>query len=229
MKGSKTVHPKKTEIPHGMSAQAMAEKLFREKGKSSIPELQKLKRANPTLDIDGILHKIRQGTIASKPGKRPAAELKRRTSTVSAASACSGAILPPSPPPPIRPGERQALTELLARARAQPNMPAEALSILAAAMSNHTKLTKAHIAVIPEGDTEALKAKANTLDRLRRTPLFYAVFNSTHCPPVRQNRQRRTVRNAGAGGQRPGPHRRHGQIRVSLPSRHHSVDFTTRP
>jgi len=149
-----------------MSDMVKAIRLFRKKGKAAIPELKRMKRENPALDLESIFHKAKQQKVITQ-GRR----LRKAQKDASKISSVNeqGMLFDGS--------EREALGELIRKEWNKPEIAAEALSIMTAAMLNNTKLVKAHFAAV-ENTVEAVKGKASSTDNLGRTPLFYAVFYS---------------------------------------------------
>ena len=124
-----------------------------------------MKKENPSLELEGIFHKAEQEKII-KQGKRPQTG-SRKSSEINEVT--KSTLFSAS--------ERQTLGNLIRAKQRNPKMVNEAISIMSAAMMNNTNFVKAHFAII-ENTVEAVKEKANSTDRLKRTPLFYAVYHS---------------------------------------------------
>jgi ankyrin repeat protein len=149
-----------------LSDMVKAIKLYREKGKAAIPELKRMKKENPALDLESIFHKANQQKIITQGKKlKEAQKDASRVSSVSEQEMLFDAV------------EREALGQLIRKEWNKAEIASEALSIMTAAMLNNTKLVKAHFTAV-ENTIEAVKEKANSTDNLGRTPLFYAVFYS---------------------------------------------------
>jgi len=157
------IQPKSDGAKGTMSVAAQAAKLFREKGKAAISEIQKLKKQHPGVDLDGILHKAKQEKIVTAGKKMKEKSIIPQENT--------------GPTPLISAIEKDALVLLMKSEREKTNISPESLSILSAAMSNKTKFVKAHFAILEDSSAASYKQRANVVDKLGRIPLFYAVFH----------------------------------------------------